>query len=55
MKTLKMMNGIVGLIGAGAGALAGGVGAVPGAISGACYTSAGAGIKSLLKKWGIFS
>ena len=48
-------DGIGALIGAGAGALAGGVGAVPGAISGACYASTGAGVKSLLQRWGIFS
>jgi len=46
-------DAIGGLI--GAGALVGGVGAVPGAISGACYSSAGSGIKSLLQRWGIFS
>jgi hypothetical protein len=41
-------------IGAGVGALAGGVGAAPGAVVGACNASAGAGIKCLFQKWGIF-
>ena len=46
-------DGIGALIGAGAGALAAGLGAVPGAIAGACNASAGAGIKSLLHRWGV--
>lgn len=52
--SMGQSDGIGAALGAGLGALAGGVGAIPGAIVGGCNASAGAGIKELFKKWGIF-
>lgn len=52
--SMGQSDGIGAVIGGGLGALAGGVGAIPGAIVGGCNASAGAGVKELLKKWGVF-
>lgn len=52
--SMGQSDGIGAGIGAGLGALAGGVGAIPGAVMTGCNASAGAGIKELFIKWGIF-
>ncbi len=52
--SMGQSDGIGAAIGAGLGSLAGGVGAIPGAITVGCNASAGAGIKELLKRWGVF-
>ncbi|GHT53167.1 hypothetical protein AGMMS49982_15480 [Bacteroidia bacterium] len=52
--SMGQSDGIGAAIGAGMGLPVGGVGAIPGGVAGGCYASAGAGIKSLFQKWGIF-
>lgn len=52
--SMGISDGIGAAIGGGLGALAGGVGAIPGAISSGCNASAGAAVKELLIKWGVF-
>jgi hypothetical protein len=54
LESMGQSDGIGAAMGAGAGALVGGVGAIPGAIAGGCYASAGAGIKELFQRWGIW-
>lgn len=52
--SMGQSDGIGAALGAGLGSLAGGIGAIPGAIAMGCNASAGAGIKELLTKWGVF-
>jgi hypothetical protein len=54
LTSMGQSDGIGALIGGISGLAGGIVGAIPGALVGACNASAGAGIKALFNKWGIF-